>query len=85
MGPVVVYRCISRRSALAGLAAEKSNERVELADRSVRIVSANYSPASTSGETNGVQSSGWLRHSAAASLYRMGLLLQATARQLEQP
>jgi hypothetical protein len=82
--PVVAYRTVSHVLAQGDAVALTWSDRAEQIDRSVRIVSVTYSPAGISDELAGVQSSGWLRHSAAASLYRVGLLLQAAGRELEQ-
>jgi len=44
---------------------------------------ANLEATRTSGDENGVRSGDWLRHSAAAGLYQMSLLLRAAAHELE--
>jgi hypothetical protein len=58
-------------------------EYAELVDCASRRVFANVSAITTSDDEGSVRSSGWLRHSAASSLYQLGALLQAAGLELE--
>jgi len=56
----------------------------ELMDRASWRTFTNPSEVMTSDDAVGVRSSGWLRHSAASSLYQLGLMLQAAGREIDR-
>jgi hypothetical protein len=60
------------------------DEYAELIDRASGTVSATAVPTGTSGVGRSVRFGGWLRHSAASSLYQLGSLLQAAGLALDR-
>ena len=59
------------------------DEYAELINRASRADSASALATRASDRRQGVRSSGWLRHSAASSLYQLGLFLQAAGQELD--
>src|SRR5207237_6614021 len=59
------------------------DEYAELIDRASRGDSASAFATRASVQRQGVRSSGWLRHSAASSLYQLGMFLQAAGEELD--
>jgi len=72
------------RAAARNAAALDWNEYAELIDRATATVSATAVSTGTSGVDFDVRFGSWVRHSAASSLYQLGLLLQVAGRELDR-
>jgi len=75
---------LGRKAIAPAAAALGWEEYVELIDRATARDSATPVAVGTSDAETSVRSSGWLRHSAASSLYQLGLFLQAAGQELER-